>query len=70
MVELTPENDDFFCGNESLIKIDRDLTTRICAPWEKFCVVNVCFIFQKKKKIITGILRIITGISRIITVIS
>nr|CDP94506.1 Bm7546 [Brugia malayi] len=41
MLELTPENDDFFCANESLIKIDRDLTTRICAPWEKFCMTTV-----------------------------
>uniref|UniRef100_A0AAF5PRL3 Snake toxin/toxin-like domain-containing protein n=1 Tax=Wuchereria bancrofti TaxID=6293 RepID=A0AAF5PRL3_WUCBA len=41
MLELTPETDDFFCANESLIKIDRDLTTRICAPWEKLCITTV-----------------------------
>lgn len=40
MLELTPENDDFFCANESLAKMDRDATVRTCAPWEKFCVVS------------------------------
>ncbi|KAM3724653.1 Chromosomal replication initiator protein DnaA [Dirofilaria immitis] len=41
MVELTPENDDFFCANESLIKIDHDLTIRTCATWEKYCLTTV-----------------------------
>ncbi|CAG9538666.1 unnamed protein product [Cercopithifilaria johnstoni] len=40
MLEQTPES-DFFCANESLTKINRDLTTRTCASREKFCITTV-----------------------------
>ncbi|VDK70623.1 unnamed protein product [Litomosoides sigmodontis] len=39
VLKLAPEN-DLFCANESLIKSDRNLTTRICPPQEKLCIVH------------------------------
>lgn len=39
MLELTPENDDYFCANESLIRMDKEFTVRSCASWEKYCLV-------------------------------
>ncbi|KHN83679.1 hypothetical protein Tcan_04913 [Toxocara canis] len=41
MLEPTPENDDFFCGNETLVLLEKDLTVKPCAPWEKFCITTV-----------------------------
>ncbi|VDN07787.1 unnamed protein product [Thelazia callipaeda] len=41
LIEITPETDDYFCANESLININRDMTARTCAAWEKFCTTTV-----------------------------
>lgn len=31
---------DAWCANESLVQFEPDETAKICAPWEKFCVVS------------------------------
>lgn len=40
-LEPTRANDDYFCANETLILMDKELTQRPCAAWEKYCVVCV-----------------------------
>ncbi|VDK47987.1 unnamed protein product [Anisakis simplex] len=41
MLEPTRENDDFFCANASLVLLEKDLTVKPCASWEKFCITTV-----------------------------
>ncbi|EFO14583.1 hypothetical protein LOAG_13933 [Loa loa] len=60
MLELTPENDDYFCANESLITINHELTTRTCASWEKFCVTTV----ETSLKAFSAVIRTCSDICR------
>ncbi|VDN57273.1 unnamed protein product [Dracunculus medinensis] len=40
-LEPTRANDDYFCANETLILMDKELTQRPCAAWEKYCVTTI-----------------------------